>query len=140
MNRATLIYDGECPFCSRAAAWALRHARGNTIETLPCQDENRETRFPEITREQCLKAMQLVTAEGRVFSGEEALPPLMELMKGWRWLGRILRLPGIRHASPAAYRWFANHRYALAALAGHKRRETCTINQQDASSERDTCE
>ena len=52
--------------------------------------------------------MQLVTQDGRVYSGEQALPPLMDLMTGWRWLARILRLPGIRHASPAAYRWFAS--------------------------------
>ena len=104
-ERATLIYDGECPFCRRAADWAARHARKGAIETLPCQAEDREKRFPDIDREECMRAMQLVMPDGRVYSGEQALPPLMERMKGWRWVARVLRWPGIRHASPAAYRW-----------------------------------
>ena len=137
MDQATLIYDGECPFCRRAAAWARRNARANAIETLPCQDEARERRFPEITRERCMTAMQLVTPEGEVFSGEEALPRLMELMKGWHWAARFLRLPGVRHVSPAAYRWFARHRYGLAALAGHERGETCGIEDKEDCSEGD---
>jgi predicted DCC family thiol-disulfide oxidoreductase YuxK len=126
MERLTLIYDGECPFCRRAAAWALQHARANILEILPCQNEERERRFPEITRAQCMAAMQLVMPDGRVYSGEDALPPLMERMKGWHWVARVLRWPGIRHVSPAAYRWFANHRYALAAIAGHKHTESCS--------------
>ncbi len=140
MRRATLIYDGECPFCRRAAVWAMKHARNDALETLPCQHEDRERRFPEISREQCLAAMRLVTPEGRVYSGEQALPPLMDLMTGWRWMARILRLPGIRHASPAAYRWFANHRYALAALAGQRRDTPCGNNGDKPRDERKTCE
>lgn len=140
MSRATLIYDGECPFCRRAAAWAMKHARHGALETLPCQHEDRARRFPEISREQCLAAMQLVTQDGRVYSGEQALPPLMDLMKGWRWMARILRLPGIRHASPAAYRWFAKHRYALAALAGRRRDATCDSNGGQKRDEREKCE
>ena len=76
----------------------MKHARHGALETLPCQHEDRARRFPEISREQCLAAMQLVTQDGRVYSGEQALPPLMDLMTGWRWLARILRLPGIRPA------------------------------------------
>jgi predicted DCC family thiol-disulfide oxidoreductase YuxK len=125
MDRVTLIYDGECPFCRRAAAWVRNNARENELETLPCQDEKRERRFPEISREQCMRAMQLVMPDGRVFSGEEALPPLMERMKRWRWVARVLRWPGIRHVSPAAYGWFARHRYALAAIVGHNRGGSC---------------
>ncbi len=136
MKQATLIYDGECPFCRRAAAWVLRRARPGAIEALPCQDRERERRFPGITFEKCMAAMHLVTHDGQVFAGEAALPPLMERLRGWRWLAAVLRWPGIRHASPAVYRWFARHRYALAGLAGHPRGESCTTDPTESRNER----
>ena len=135
MDRATLIYDGECPFCRRAAAWALQHARENALEALPCQDAERERRFPEITREQCMAAMQLVTPDGRVYAGDQALPVLMERMQGWRLAARFLRWPVFRHASPGVYRWFARRRYALAAIAGHERRESCNSEAEKTCNE-----
>jgi|LSQX01.1.fsa_nt_gb predicted DCC family thiol-disulfide oxidoreductase YuxK len=143
MSRSTLIYDGDCPLCCRAAAWAEKHARRGALELLPCQDEDRARRFPAVTREQCLAAMQLVMADGRVYSGEEALPLLLDLMAGWHWLARILRFPGIRHASPAAYRWIASHRYAFSALAGRGRGAACGRNDaashNESHNERNGC-
>ncbi|HOF41305.1 MAG TPA: DCC1-like thiol-disulfide oxidoreductase family protein, partial [Candidatus Hydrogenedentes bacterium] len=105
----------------------------------PCQHEDRARRFPAVTREQCLAAIQLVTADGRVYSGEQALPQLLDLVAGWHWMARILRFPGIRHASPAAYRWLAGHRYALAALAGHGRGTACGRNGGAPGNERNGC-
>ncbi len=36
MEKATLIYDKECPLCRRAAAWAEERARGGMIESMAC--------------------------------------------------------------------------------------------------------
>src|SRR5205814_7382688 len=58
---ATLIYDGECAMCRASALWIMRRALdAGTLEILPCRSAPRRARFPQVTDEQCLTAMQLV--------------------------------------------------------------------------------
>lgn len=117
---ATLIYDDRCPLCRAARDWIAARAMEGEFEYVPCQSGEREERFPNIVEAQCLQAMQLVTPQGEVYSGDAALPRVLERLKGWRWLAKILRLPGIAALSPAAYRFVARHRHAFSALVGHK--------------------
>jgi predicted DCC family thiol-disulfide oxidoreductase YuxK len=127
-DRATLLYDGTCPLCISAAEWVSRKAFGGTIETLPCQDRQRAVRFPQVTEAACAEAMQLVVPDGTVYSGEQAFPHLLPLLRGWRWLAWIFSVPGVSRVMPYAYRWIARHRYALSAVLGHScedAREPC---------------
>jgi predicted DCC family thiol-disulfide oxidoreductase YuxK len=118
MDKATLIYDGECPLCSGAAVWVERKARPGAVETVPCQSPERARRFPEVNEAECMDAMQLITPEGNRYSGDQAIPHVLRLMKGWRWLACVFRVPGVSLAAPHAYRWVADHRQALSVIAG----------------------
>lgn len=113
---ATLIYDGECGLCRKAAKWVNSHARPGEIETLPCQSEERKRRFPNMDEARCLEAMQLVLTNGDVYSGEEALSPLFKRMRGWRWVAGVFSLPLVNRVSPPLYRAIAKHRHDLAGL------------------------
>ena len=64
--------------------------------------------------------MQLVLADGRVLEGEEALPQLLKLMRGWRGLAWVLRLPVLSWVAPMAYRWVARNRHALSVIVARK--------------------
>ncbi len=113
---ATLIYDGECGLCQKAARWVNFQARPGEIETLPCQSEERKQRFPNMDEAKCLEAMQLVLSNGDVYSGEQALPPLFKRMRGWRWMAGVFSLPLVNRVSPPLYRAIANHRHNLSGL------------------------
>lgn len=63
-----------------------------------------------------MEAMHLVLPDGTVYAGEAALPPLFGMLRGWRWMAAVLRLPGMRALSPSLYRWVARHRQALGVL------------------------
>lgn len=117
---AVLIYDGDCPVCRRAAAWVETRARDGVFEYLACQSPERAARFPGMAESACLEAMQLVLPDGTVYSGDAALPLILERLRGWRWLARLLRLPGLRRVSPAVYRFVARHRYAISAIVYRK--------------------
>ncbi len=111
--KATLIYDGECPLCAKAVAWVQANARPQTLDYVTCQSVDRAQRFPAMTEAQCMQAMQLVMDDGAVYSGDEALPVLLSMLRRWLWLARLFRLPGIAFLSPAAYRFVARNRHVF---------------------------
>ncbi len=126
---ATLLFDGECPLCRRAAAWIDAHATPGTVESLPCLSEKRLQRFPEISTQACQRAALLILPDGRILEGAAALPHILQRLRlrRWRCLAAAFRLPGASLLAPLAYAWMARHRHALSALL--KPQPT----QQDAS-------
>lgn len=117
---AVVIYDGECPVCQGGVRWVERRALPGRFEFLPCQSPERRTRFPWMTEESCLEAVQLVLSDGRVLSGDAAVPEILKRLRGWRWLARLFRLPGVKFLAPPAYRWVARHRYAISGALGRR--------------------
>ncbi len=125
LDKAALIYDGDCGMCQRGAALARRFARPGLLETLPCQAPERRRRFPNMDESACLEAAQLVLSDGTVLSGEAALPHVMRRLRGARWFAGALELPGVSHASPYIYRWIAEHRHQISSYVFGKNGQTC---------------
>ena len=108
---ATLIYDGECAMCRASALWIMRRALdAGTLEILPCRSAPRRARFPQVTDEQCMTAMQLVLPDGRVLAGADAMPELLRRVPRWRWVAALFALPGMRPLARVVYAWIARHR------------------------------
>ena len=112
-NPAVVIYDGECPICQGGVRWLERRARPGQFEFLPCQSPERRARFLWMAEEACLEALQLVLPGGRVLAGEAAVREILRRLNGWRWVGRLFGLPGVKLFAPRLYRWVARHRYAI---------------------------
>ncbi len=114
MGPSVLIYDGDCALCRASALWILRRARGaDDLEILPCRSPARRLRFPQITEEVCMTAMQLVQPDGRVLAGADAVPELLRRMPRWRWLAHLFALPGARPVARRVYAWIARHRVRI---------------------------
>ncbi len=104
-----LIFDGDCSFC-RAWVGFWRGLTGDKVEYLPFQEASE--RFPEVPVEDCLRAVQLITPEGR-FGGAEAVARVLALVRGYRWLYWCYRyVPGFAALASFAYRFIAEHRNA----------------------------
>ncbi|MBI3991519.1 MAG: DUF393 domain-containing protein [Candidatus Omnitrophica bacterium] len=112
-NGVILIYDGECPLCRAARDWIEKNAIPGRIEFLPCQSEERKLRFPGINEEACLKAMQVILPDGRVFSGDKAFINVFPCLKRWRWIAFLFRLPAVSFLSPSVYAWVSRNRHRL---------------------------
>lgn len=111
-GRSTVLFDGECRFCSKAAR-QLRALTAGDVELLSFRAPGVLERFPGVTAAACEEAMQFIRADGRVFSGAEAA---VQALQG-RWLGKaalVYYLPGIRQLSDAAYRTIAKYRFRIA--------------------------
>ena len=114
--RAVLIYDGECSMCRGSALWLLRRAEAGgarDLEILPCRSPVRRQRFPSISDETCMQAMQLVLPDGRVLAGADAAPEILRRIPRWRWVARVLDLPGAGIVAGRAYRWIADNRMRI---------------------------
>lgn len=113
---AVLIYDGECAMCRASALWLLRRAHlggATTLEILPCGSPERARRFPQISVDACLAAMQLVLPDGRVLAGADAAPEILRRVPRWRWLAGLFAAPGVRPVARRVYAWIARNRMRI---------------------------
>lgn len=129
MEIPILIYDGECPLCLSAQAWLAQRVPKDTLAYLPCQSPDRAQHAPQVAETACMEAMHLVLPGGQVYVGDQAFPPLLRLVPGYAWLGRVLTWPGVRHVAPHAYGWLARHRLALSPLFARKTKDgACNLD------------
>jgi predicted DCC family thiol-disulfide oxidoreductase YuxK len=110
-----LIYDGECRFCQAQVA-RMRRWAGAQLVPLPLQKPGLLEALG-ISQEEAMAAMQLVTQDGRIYAGVEAVT---QALRHRPILGRLLRLyyvPGCRHLADLGYRLVARYRYRLMGRA-----------------------
>lgn len=107
------LYDGRCRFCTASAERLRATARG-ALDLADFHEDGALERFPGVTHEDCMRALQLVDRDGRVYEAAEAVARALRL--GRPLLGRLALayyVPGIRHLSEWAYARVARSRYRL---------------------------
>lgn len=106
-----LVFDGDCSFCTSSVN-VLQRLVKRLPPIVPWQHIDLDALG--LTRQQCEEAVQWVGPDGQVRSGEAAVAQvLVDAGKGWRLLGRLMLLPGVRWLAGVVYRWTARHRHRL---------------------------
>lgn len=108
-----ILYDAQCPVCRAARHWLERRAPAGSLEFLDCRGDERARRLPEVSESACLEAIHAIRPDGATRVGADALPWLLSTIPRWRWLGRALSMPLIRHLARPTYRLIARHRLRL---------------------------
>ena len=111
-SRGWVFFDADCAFCS---AWA-RHLHA-TLESrgfgLAALQSPRVRALLNLPDGELLREMRLLTADGSVLGGADALIFLARTI-WWAWpVYALAQLPGVRALLAAAYRWLAAHRHCL---------------------------
>ena len=120
LERATLVYDGQCPLCRASALFVMRRAHvTGALEVLPSAASVRRERFPAISDEATRNAMQLVLPDGRILSGADAVPELLRRVRGWRHVAWIVALPVVRPLARRLYAWISRNRMRLSCGVRH---------------------
>ena len=109
VERATLIYDGECGMCRDAVTLLRRWDRDTRFGYVPFQDEAAVAGFG-IPLPALAAAMHLVLPDGRVFAGADAAPEILKLLPGKRWVSSVFAVPGVRPIARRVYAWIAARR------------------------------
>jgi predicted DCC family thiol-disulfide oxidoreductase YuxK len=112
-DEPTLIYDGECGICQRAVAVLKRWDREHVLRFVPFQDADRVAQFG-IALPALAAAMHLISPDGGVYTGADAIPELLGLFPGKGWLGSLmLMIPGVMPLARWSYGRIAARRHCL---------------------------
>src|SRR5258708_7421343 len=111
-----MIYDGDCDFCK---FWIQRwqHSTGDKVDYLPFQDRRIAVQFPELPRENCESAVQLIEPDGEVYGAAEAALRGLAVGHDHHWLLDIYyALPFVAKLTEWSYAFVASHRRFFSVL------------------------
>lgn len=110
MSEAQVFYDGDCAMCkAMAASWSARDTP-NSIEFLAFQGVDLGPIDPRLNNQDCERAMHLLTGDGRLFVGYDAVVKILSYLPRYRFIERYLRLPGVTNIGRLIYRQIAKRR------------------------------
>src|SRR5713226_3918956 len=108
-----LFFDAECAFCIALARRMARILLPRGFALAPLQDR-RVADLLGLPREELLREMRVLTAEGKHYGGADAVIFLASCV-WWAWpLVALAQLPGVMPFLRAAYRWIAAQRSCAA--------------------------
>ena len=109
-GRVTLVYDGECGFCTRMAWWVERHDRRGRVDVRPNQEEGLIERMG-LSREEVDRAAWAVEPGGARFEGAAGINRMLrELGGGWAVVGSLYGIPPVRWVEDRYYGRVARRR------------------------------
>lgn len=120
-NIPTMLYDGDCGFCKQwIERW--RKVTKDTVRYVPYQEAVSD--YPQLTREDCERAVQLILPDGRAYSGVHAAFHAFAIASRYRWLLWFYEyVPAFDWVAEAIYQWIARHRASLSKIS--QRGPTC---------------
>ncbi len=114
----TVIYNGACPICAREIAHYRRQAEAARAAIAFVDLNGSPGHVRGLTPDAAARRLHADDGE-RMHSGVAAFTLLWDRLPGWRWLARLVRLPGIGAVAGCVYeRILAPTLYAM-----HRRRE-----------------
>ena len=110
----TVMFDGACPLCLREVGL---YQSLKPLETVAWLDVSQAS-ASLVPQDQAryMSRFHVRQKDGRLLSGAAAFVALWLVMPGWRWLGRVGRLPGVTPVLELLYRGFLHLRPALQRL------------------------
>jgi predicted DCC family thiol-disulfide oxidoreductase YuxK len=110
-GKYVLLYDGHCPFCTRQANRLTKIAKPGVVMAADFQSPGVLDEFPGIGHGACMQALHLVTPDGRVFRGVEAIVRALTSRSILGSIAYLYYVPGVRQLCDRLYRFVASRRY-----------------------------
>jgi predicted DCC family thiol-disulfide oxidoreductase YuxK len=108
---ATVLYDDDCGFCKRLLSKFLLWDSHRRLRPVALQDPEADRLLDGMEPERRMASWHLVTEDGQVYSGGEAVAPLLRMLPGGSapaWAAARTPVTMDR-----AYRWVAANRTAI---------------------------
>lgn len=102
----TVYYDGSCPLCTAEIGIYRRSSGAENMAFVDVAAQGDGPIATDLDKAAALKRFHVRGADGKLASGAEGFGRLWLTLPRWRWLGRIVMLPGILQLTEAVYRCF----------------------------------
>ena len=103
-----LFFDDACPMCVGVSGWLSRIDGKSQFKLVPYQNAEILAQYPQLSPEACEKELHLVTAQGKVMSGADAVLEIWKQSGHWSsFLAKFFLL--------APFIWIARPIYKLIA-------------------------
>jgi predicted DCC family thiol-disulfide oxidoreductase YuxK len=114
-----VLYDGECPLCTRAVVRFAPILRRHHFDLAPLQMPWTQKRLG-LKPGDPLVEMKLLTEDGQIYGGADALAQIARRI-WWAWpLYGLAQIPSAMFFFRAGYRWIAANRYCLNGASSHR--------------------
>ena len=107
-----VLYDGDCPLCSREINFLRRMDKHHSIVATNISDPDFDASTTGVEWSDLMDRIHGRRADGVIVEGVEVFRQLYSAV-GWGWLVSITRVPGIRQGLDAADAAFARNRLRL---------------------------
>jgi len=104
----TVIFDGSCPLCRREISLYQSLTPLEAVNWLDVSQDH--CGIAPLEKAGYMARFHIRQKDGTVLSGAAAFVALWLAMPGWRWLGRLGRLPGVTPLLECMYRGFLHLR------------------------------
>ncbi|MEM1372334.1 MAG: DUF393 domain-containing protein [Pseudomonadota bacterium] len=103
-----VFFDGSCPLCRSEIAIYQRRASSQDVQFTDVSMAHAAGRdvAPGLDAETAMARFHVRDRDGRLLSGAVAFAALWRAVPGFKLLGRVAALWGVRHILEAAYRGF----------------------------------
>lgn len=112
-QRAIVIYDGACGFCSASVAMLARMDAGQRFVMLSLHDPRARELLSERSHEDLMREMHLVEPDGRWYAGAEAVRVIARRLPLLWGVAMYLHLPGTLGLWQKLYAAVARRRYRI---------------------------
>jgi predicted DCC family thiol-disulfide oxidoreductase YuxK len=125
-SETRVLYNNQCPVCSFEINHYAEYARQNRLP-IRFDDLNGPDRAEWGIDEDTAARRLYVLRNGQLYDGIPAFIELWREMPRYRWLAKVVGLPGVRHIAsfgydhvlaPLIYRWHLRRRARAASQSG----------------------
>ena len=119
-SRHTVLYDGECMFCtfqSRVITWLDWLHK---VSLVPIADPRAKEIAPNIAAEDLHEAMHCVAKNGRIYKGARCIRFISLRMPLAFPVALLLWIPGMIYIAEIIYKFISRRRYAISRMFGCK--------------------
>ncbi len=128
-NTDVVIYDGECNFCkAQVDRLQMLDVTGRRLSFLSLHDPRVAERYPELTYDQLMEQMYVVTPAGPQYGGSDAVRYLSRRLPMLWPVMPILHLPGTARLWRWAYQQVAKRRYKISGRSQDCDKGACSIH------------
>jgi predicted DCC family thiol-disulfide oxidoreductase YuxK len=125
--RYVVFFDGHCRLCTEGHQALGQMETTADLRFVDVQDWSQLSQYPQIDPAAALGQMHVLTPDGTVAGGFDALVALMPALPDYAMFHPLLRRPLVRRVGHKVYKWVARHRYSIGGTMGGCAGGACKI-------------